>query len=212
MVSLEFLLTKSFLPHCGPGVDSASNRNEYQDYFLGVKAAGEYGWQPYHLHVPIVLKSGSFNLLETSGPVQVCNGIPLSLHFTLNVSYPFYFSLLSYALFFFLSFLILLFLSFLFYLMSVCTVELGCKVMKGTEYFVSLWTSVVITEEYNVVVKSEELIGTTAYLTLYTRCRINRCRYNRVRLNFVRHFVSLFLCFPDFIPIYLDIFLHCCLL
>ena len=26
--------------HYGPGVDSASNRNEYQDYFLGVKAAG----------------------------------------------------------------------------------------------------------------------------------------------------------------------------
>jgi len=24
----------------GPGVDSASNRNEYQVYFLGVKAAG----------------------------------------------------------------------------------------------------------------------------------------------------------------------------
>jgi hypothetical protein len=24
----------------GPGVDSASNRNEYQEYFLGVKAAG----------------------------------------------------------------------------------------------------------------------------------------------------------------------------
>jgi len=24
----------------GPGVDSASNRNEYQKYFLGVKAAG----------------------------------------------------------------------------------------------------------------------------------------------------------------------------
>jgi len=24
----------------GPGVDSASNRNEYQQYFLGVKAAG----------------------------------------------------------------------------------------------------------------------------------------------------------------------------
>jgi hypothetical protein len=27
-------------PHNGPGVDSASNRNEYQEYFLGVKAAG----------------------------------------------------------------------------------------------------------------------------------------------------------------------------
>jgi len=24
----------------GPGVESASNRNEYQEYFLGVKAAG----------------------------------------------------------------------------------------------------------------------------------------------------------------------------
>jgi hypothetical protein len=30
----------SFQPHYGPGVDSASNRNEYQEYFLGVKAAG----------------------------------------------------------------------------------------------------------------------------------------------------------------------------
>jgi hypothetical protein len=35
MVSLEF-----FRPHSGPGVDSASNRNKYQDYFLGVKAVG----------------------------------------------------------------------------------------------------------------------------------------------------------------------------
>jgi hypothetical protein len=34
-----FPLTYSFLSHYGPGVDSASNRNEYQDYFLGVKAA-----------------------------------------------------------------------------------------------------------------------------------------------------------------------------
>ena len=56
-------------------VDSDSNRNEYQEYLLGVKAAGAYGWQPYHLHVPIVLKSGSFNFLEPSGPVQACNGI-----------------------------------------------------------------------------------------------------------------------------------------
>jgi hypothetical protein len=33
-------LTYSFRPHYGPGVDSASNRKEYQVYFLGVKAAG----------------------------------------------------------------------------------------------------------------------------------------------------------------------------
>jgi hypothetical protein len=29
--------------------------------------------------VPIVLKSRSFNLLETSGPVKTCNGIALPL-------------------------------------------------------------------------------------------------------------------------------------
>ena len=33
----NFSLTYSFRPHCGPGVDSASNRNEYQEYFLGGK-------------------------------------------------------------------------------------------------------------------------------------------------------------------------------
>ena len=32
-----FSLTQSFRPHCGPEVDSASNRNEYQVYFLGAK-------------------------------------------------------------------------------------------------------------------------------------------------------------------------------
>jgi len=35
-----FIDIKSFWPHCGPGVDSASNRDEYQERFLGVKAAG----------------------------------------------------------------------------------------------------------------------------------------------------------------------------
>ena len=33
-------LKESFRSHYGPGVDSASNRDEYQEYFLGVKAAG----------------------------------------------------------------------------------------------------------------------------------------------------------------------------
>jgi len=35
-----FIEIKSFRSHYGPGVDSASNRNEYQEYFLGLKAAG----------------------------------------------------------------------------------------------------------------------------------------------------------------------------
>ena len=39
--SLEFFIDiKSFQSHYGSGVDSASNRNEYQEHFLGVKAAG----------------------------------------------------------------------------------------------------------------------------------------------------------------------------
>jgi len=39
-VSGFFIEIKSFWSHYGPGVDSASNRNEYQEYFLGIKAAG----------------------------------------------------------------------------------------------------------------------------------------------------------------------------
>ena len=35
-----FIDIKSFRSHYGPGVDSASNRYEYQEYFVGVKAAG----------------------------------------------------------------------------------------------------------------------------------------------------------------------------
>jgi hypothetical protein len=51
-----------------------------------VKASGVYGWQTYHFHVPIVLKPGSFNLLELSGLVKGCNGIALSLPFTVPES------------------------------------------------------------------------------------------------------------------------------
>jgi hypothetical protein len=32
-----FQFSKSFQPHYGPGVDSASNRNEYQKMFIGSK-------------------------------------------------------------------------------------------------------------------------------------------------------------------------------
>jgi len=41
-----FIDIKSFRSHYGPGVESASKRNEYQEYFLGVKVAGAQGWQP----------------------------------------------------------------------------------------------------------------------------------------------------------------------
>ena len=39
-VSGFFIDIKSFRSHYSLGVDSASNRNEYQEHFLGVKAAG----------------------------------------------------------------------------------------------------------------------------------------------------------------------------
>jgi hypothetical protein len=40
MVSLEFLI--KFCPHYGPGFDSVSNGNKYQEYFMGGKSVGAY--------------------------------------------------------------------------------------------------------------------------------------------------------------------------
>ena len=34
------IFSLTVLSDCGPGVDTASNRNEYQEYYLGVKAVG----------------------------------------------------------------------------------------------------------------------------------------------------------------------------
>jgi hypothetical protein len=39
---------------------------------LGVKAADAQGWQPYYLHVPIVLK---FWKPKPAGPLRVCSGL-----------------------------------------------------------------------------------------------------------------------------------------
>jgi hypothetical protein len=63
------------------------------------------------------------------------------------------------------------------------TLELDHNVVKRAEYFVSLQTSV-LTEQCNVMVNSEELIGTTEYLTLWTRYGKCCCPYNLVRLYF----------------------------
>ena len=74
MMSLKFFIDIIF-----PATLWPSNRNEYHEYFMGVKA-GTLGWQPYHLYAPIFLKSGSLNLLELSGSVQACTWV--ALHFT----------------------------------------------------------------------------------------------------------------------------------
>ena len=68
----NFSVIYSFRSHYGPEVDSASNRNEYQLYFLGVKVAGASGWQPYHYPVPLPWNLGtltSWNPLGHSRPV-----------------------------------------------------------------------------------------------------------------------------------------------
>jgi hypothetical protein len=66
MVSLEFSFTQSFQPHYGHRDDSASNRNEYQEYFLRGKGGRCVGLTTLP---PSCLEHGSLNLLEPSGPV-----------------------------------------------------------------------------------------------------------------------------------------------
>jgi hypothetical protein len=83
-VSGFFVDIKSFRSHYGPWVESASNRNEYQEYFLGVKAAGTPVRKTGNLppFCAVVTKSGNLNFLEPSGPLRVCNGTALPLPFT----------------------------------------------------------------------------------------------------------------------------------
>ena len=65
-----FIDIKSLRSHYGPGVDSASNRNEYQEYFLGV-TTGPDNLPP---SCAVVTKSGNLNFLRPSGPLRACNG------------------------------------------------------------------------------------------------------------------------------------------
>jgi hypothetical protein len=69
-----FSLTQSFRPYYGQGIDSASSRNEYQEYFLGVKAARCVGLTtspPSNCRLSGNLgASNSWNPLGLTGPVQ----------------------------------------------------------------------------------------------------------------------------------------------
>ena len=83
-VSGFFINIKSFRSHYGPEVDSASNRNEYQEYFLGVKGGRCVRLTTLPPPCPVVTKSGNLNFLEPSRPVQACNGT--ALPFTHNTT------------------------------------------------------------------------------------------------------------------------------
>jgi len=80
LVSLEiFVDIKSFRSHYGPGVDSASNRNEYREYFLRGKGGRCVRLTTLPPSCAIVTRSGNLKFLEPSGPVQACNGTDLPL-------------------------------------------------------------------------------------------------------------------------------------
>jgi len=64
------------------GIDPASNRNEYQEYFLGGKGSRCVRLTTLPPSCAVVTKSGNLNFLEPSGPVQACNGTALHLPFT----------------------------------------------------------------------------------------------------------------------------------
>jgi len=78
LVPLEFFIDiKSFRSRYGPGFDSASNRNEYQEHFLGGKGGRCVRLTTLPPSCAVVMKSGNLNFLEPSGPLQACNGTAL---------------------------------------------------------------------------------------------------------------------------------------
>jgi len=76
-------VTWSFRSQYGPGVDSASNRNDYQVYFLGGKGGRCVRLTTLPPSCAVVMKSGNLNFLEPCGPLQACNGtfLPSYLYF-----------------------------------------------------------------------------------------------------------------------------------
>jgi len=76
MVSLDFFIDiKSFRSHYGPGVDPASNRNEYQEYFLVVKSGRCVRLTTLPQFWATATKSGNLNFLEHSGHLGPVMGL-----------------------------------------------------------------------------------------------------------------------------------------
>ena len=80
----NFSLTQSFQQHYGPGVDSASNRNEHQEYFLEGKGGRCVGLT--------TLPPSCANCLETwepqpPGTLRACTGIAFAFLCTLKWLY-----------------------------------------------------------------------------------------------------------------------------
>jgi len=82
---MEFFVDiKSFQSQKCPGVDSASNRNEYQEHFLGGKGGRCVKLTTLPPYSAVVMKSENLNFLEPSGPLRASNGTDLPVPFMVN--------------------------------------------------------------------------------------------------------------------------------
>ena len=74
-VSGFFIDIKSFRSHHGPRVDSASNRNEYQEYFLGLKSGRCLRPTIYNHPVPLSRNLGTLTSWNPAGHSRPVTGL-----------------------------------------------------------------------------------------------------------------------------------------
>jgi hypothetical protein len=78
-IPADVIDVNSFRSHYDPGVGSDSNRNEYQEHFLGGKGGRCVRLTTLPPPCAVVMKSGNLNFLEPSGALKDCNGTALPL-------------------------------------------------------------------------------------------------------------------------------------
>ena len=76
-----FIDIKSFRSHYGPGIDSASNRNEYQEHFQGGKGGRCVRLKTYHHSVPLSRNLGTLTSWNPLGHSRPVTGLLYLLHF-----------------------------------------------------------------------------------------------------------------------------------